>query len=497
MILLVVSKLITMFNFSFLYTGNDDLVFWEIAKDYSHGIFQEPFMYGQNYNYALESLLATPLIKLGMSYQYALPITTALMGVFPFVLFAIGFFRKKWFAASFIFLLVPIAMPIEYDIMTTITRGFINGLFFCSFLIFPVLFPSRKSSFLIFGLFVALGYITNPNSLVFSFPIGIYLFLSNFKDYRFYVFVFLGAIFPLVLFYFSKQFYLNNPEYEVHSMWDLTYSFQRIGETFYKFDRAFKYLTPFFWFANWWIVPVIFILGLGLIKRNWRMGTSILLAGAFIIFSLGVNKVEEGIDSVFFSASRMFLALPLLLALVLSFLLKNNSNKKVSLFILICGIAFITLKILFVDTIISKETNRKSYGPIAIIEVEALRKECIEIHQIARKYEVDLIINNVNSELNNSEMSLTGYGCPLLIQEFSPITLLKHDRRNRKFQSDKNKVPTSILVINYKKNIYDSLNNEVIFYDVKEIENCVLITHNKKPIIELTEKIGLEYLRDK
>lgn len=249
-ILLVTSKLISLLNISFVFTGGDDLVFWQMAKDYGKGIFKEPFMYGQNYNYAIESFFSVPLLKLGVPYQYALPIATTALGIFPFVMFGYGFLKKEMFLASYLWLVIPIAMPIEYDIMTTITRGFINGLFFTGFLVFPLLSVHKSKSFILFGFCAALGYVTNPNSLVFSFPIGVYLFLQNFKNYKFYVLSLLSALPILILFYFSKQFYVDNPEYKVHSMWELTYSFQRIQETFTRFERAFKYLTPVFWFAN-------------------------------------------------------------------------------------------------------------------------------------------------------------------------------------------------------------------------------------------------------
>lgn len=94
-IALIFSKAISLVSFGFEFTGNDDLIFWQMAQDYSQGIFHEPFLYGQNYNYGIESLFSIPLLWLGVPLRYALPITTAWMGIFPFVVFAIGFFRKK------------------------------------------------------------------------------------------------------------------------------------------------------------------------------------------------------------------------------------------------------------------------------------------------------------------------------------------------------------------------------------------------------------------
>jgi len=60
--LVIISRILTLTEFSFKYTGSDDVIFWQTAMDYSKGIFHEPFFYGQNYNYALESIIAVPLV---------------------------------------------------------------------------------------------------------------------------------------------------------------------------------------------------------------------------------------------------------------------------------------------------------------------------------------------------------------------------------------------------------------------------------------------------
>jgi len=62
-VLLLTTRFLILKDFGFQFAGHDDQIFWQAANDYAKGIFQEPYFYGQNYNYALEALFAAPLNK--------------------------------------------------------------------------------------------------------------------------------------------------------------------------------------------------------------------------------------------------------------------------------------------------------------------------------------------------------------------------------------------------------------------------------------------------
>ena len=492
----LISKFITLFHFSFLFTGGDDLIFWQIANDYSKGIFLEPFMYGQNYNYAVESLLAVPLIKLGLPFQYAMPLTTMLMGLTPFVVFAVALYKKGWIIPAYIFLVIPIVMSIEYDMMTSITRGFINGLFFTSFLVFPLLKPRLVSSFFLFGLFTALGYVANPNSLVLSFPIGIYLFFNNYKSLRFYLIVLISATIPVLLFLLSKEFYINNPEYRVHEMWELTFSFERIWETLNNLNRPMQYLNPVFWFANWWILPVILLLSIYLLKRDWKMGLSVILGVVFIVVSFGVNKVEEGIGVIFFSASRMFFAVPILLGLVLAWLIETRKSNVgvVSLFAL--SVVILIMKFLIIDSKVIEHTSRKSFGPVAIESIEVLKDNCSAYQELAKINDADLIVFSKSKDANFSQVGIYNYGCPLLNNDFPETSMLKGDRRNLIYKKHKSLIPKNVLLINYDYRTGELENSGLDYSIIENRWRVVVIKNNQFKVPELAKKLGLSYDRN-
>src|SRR5690554_7269853 len=88
------------------------------------------------------------------------------MGVFPFLFISTVLFRRGKRIEAYLFLFIPLTLPVEYDIITSITRGFTSGLFFCSLLIYPLLNPTKLWSFVIAALAVSCGYLFNANSLV-------------------------------------------------------------------------------------------------------------------------------------------------------------------------------------------------------------------------------------------------------------------------------------------------------------------------------------------
>jgi hypothetical protein len=200
--LVFLDRALLLINFNFVFAGSDDMTFWQGASDYMRGIFHEPYFYGQNYNFMLESVMAIPFLICKVPYNYALPIATSITSLFPFVLFSKILLKKGFVIESFFFVLIPLLLPIEYGILNSITRGFVSGLFFIGFLIFPLLQPEKKNSWLIASLAVALGYIFNPNSLVFSFPVCLYLLFVNFRRFSFYWIFLLAAIPILFIEYF-------------------------------------------------------------------------------------------------------------------------------------------------------------------------------------------------------------------------------------------------------------------------------------------------------
>ncbi len=495
-LLLIINKYMVLNEFGFKYTGSDDLIFWQSASDYMKGIFHEPYFYGQNYNFLLESIFAIPFLILGLPHYMALPISSVLISLFPFFLFSIILFRKDYVINSYLFLLIPLTLPIEYDILTSVSRGFFNGLFFCSFLVFSLLKPTERKSFAILGLSVSFAYITNPNSLLFSLPICLYLLFNNFKSPSFFLIAIVSSIPALIIQYFAKEFYINNPIYLVHSMWELNYSFYSFLEGFTHLDKYFRYLTPILWKGNWIVIILIIFLGFISLKNNWKKGLSILLSTLFIFSLMGINKINDDIGTIFLSSNRMFLAIPLFLGLSIFWTKEVFTNvEKWKLIILCLGISIFLIKISCYHPIISQHTKKTNFGPIAIKKIEDLKTQCSEIKNITAKYKIDLIVFIPNGNLNVPEMQFYNYGCPIIEENISSSVMNVYERRTWVFEEEKYKARKTVLIFNhYVENIEDikkTLDCEIINNE----PYMILIRNNNRNIKELSEILNFPYKR--
>lgn len=495
--LVIIIKIITLTEFGFQYTGSDDLIFWLTTIDYSNGIFHEPFFYGQDYNYAFESIVSIPLVLIGVPIYIALPIMSSLVGVFPFFLFSIILFRNGYSINSYIFLLIPLTLPIEYDIITSITRGFTSGLFFCSFLIFPLLNPSTRRSFIILGLSVSIGYIINPNSLIFSFPVYLYLLFINYNKPAFYIIGLVTSIPVLFIQYVSKQFYVNYPDFLIHSMWTLNYDFDRMIEGIYHLDKFFRYLTPIFWLGNWIVILAITILGIIVIKTNWKKGLSILLSIVFIVILLGVNKINDDIGVIFLSSTRMFLAIPLFLGLAFFWTKSNFVNeKKWQLVILTIAISVFLVKVSSYSSVLNKHTEKTNYGPIAIIKLDDLIDDCAELKQITTKYDVDFVVFIASHERNEPSMQFYNYGCSVIDKSTFSSIMNVYERRTWVFQQEKNNVRKKLLLFNQDLDQIEEYSKVLDLEVVNRNPNLILLKNNNKTLMELSKIFGFKLKKD-
>jgi hypothetical protein len=494
--LLIVSKLLTLVTFGFQYTGTDDLIYWHMAQDMSEFVFREPFFYGQAYNFPLEAYVAVPLIYLGFTPQFALPIAASFISLFPFLFFASVLFRSGRKMASFWILALVIGMAIEYDIITSISRGFTNGIFFSSFLIYPILFPSKKSSFLILGLSISLGFVANPNMLVFALPVAFYVFLENISNVKLYLYGVLGVIPALAFYYFAHQFYELNPDYISHKMWILTFSWEDFILAFTKLDTLFKYLTPFIWKGHWLILLFPFFSGFYLLKQDWRKGIALLFGVLFIIFSFGINKIHNDVGTIFYSSSRMFLALPLLVCFAIIWLSDTNKvSVRQLLIILSVSILIVGIKSFTIEEKVQFHTEKGYYGPVTVIKVDELREQVESIYSVIKDKEVDLVVCVSSDNYAPSEMALVTYGARFMVADFPETNLVHYERRTWNFIENKTIANKNIVV-------YNCLLGEMLDVSGMETEvldlapDMLLIKNNHKTVLELSKVFNYPYLRD-
>ncbi|MBL0016912.1 MAG: hypothetical protein IPP17_10750 [Bacteroidetes bacterium] len=491
--LLLIDRIVLLSTFNFKFVGSDDLIFWQGATDYLHGQFHEPYFYGQNYNFMLESLFAVPLLLLRIPHFYALPISSTFLAMFPFVYFSRKLFKNGFKVEGMVFLVIPVLLPIEYGILTSITRGFISGLFFCSFLAPALMHPSKKSGWLLAALSFALGYIFNPNSLVFSLPVMLYLLTLNYRQISFYAINLLAIVPVLLLEFWAKSFYVSHPEYIVHRMWEIQFDFGKIFENFSSLDKFFGYFTPLIWPLGWLILVVILLLGIYQLKRDWRKGLSLIFGIVFIVITLGINKVNDNIDTIFLSSTRMFLGIPLLsgLAFFWNRDLLKVSDKYLKFGMVAMVVTVVFSKSSFSEMVVNQHVNKAvAGGAMPVKRKRHLEQDCAKLAELASKEKIDLIVFVPNWEHNVPNMEFYNYGCPL-VQEAFPKTIMNvYERRTWVYLAERSTVESNVLLYNFALDSIqiDSFTNA---RTVSTNPNLTLISGNKLPLDSLLKQLSL------
>ena len=495
--LVLVIRLATLIEFGFQFTGSDDLTFWQGAIDYSQGVFHEPFFYAQNYNFMLESFVAAPLLWLGIPVYIALPIVSTFMGVFPFVVISWALFQRKLVFPAFVFLLLPITLPIEYDVMTSITRGFTSGLFFSGFLIFPLLNSKTSKYFWVLGLTVAVGYLFNPNSLILAFPVCLFLWIENIKNPRFYVYFILPIIPILLLKMWAESFYDGNSDYLVHRMWKLDFSFSMLMEAFGNLDKYFKYIMPVFWKGGWMVVFAILAMGLKIWKHNWKKGLSLVLGVIFILALMGVNKVNDGKDVIFFSSTRMFLGVPFILGLAILWWYQEfkKSQEWITL-TLTLAISVFFIKISIYPMVVKAHTTETNYGQVAIKQLDVLTTECDQIEKMVRENNVDFVVFVPWGKRNVPEIEFYNYGCPSVTEVSFSSVMNIYERRTWVYLKEKTNTRKSFLLFNPNISKLDSITQVMDCRLIQQDPNVVLLKNNSKSLEEIAEIFEIPFKRN-
>ena len=495
LVLMIADRIILLTLFGFRYTGSDDTVMWHGAINYMHGYFHEPFFYGQDYNYMTESIFASILMKAGMYPQYALPLITSFMTLFPFLTFSYCYFRKGNLAAAFTFLSIPLLLPLEFAILTSMSRGFVNGIFFLSFIPMLTINKTSRISFFLAGFLISLASVVNPNALIVAIPLLTYLSFKNYRNLNFYLFTISGIIIVLILHHIALNFYVIHPEYKIHGLGKdrMKFNFDLVKEAFSKLNFMFKYLSPVFWhygmIAFFLLVILLFLL---FVQKKTIPAFAALSSLLLIIFSFGFGKVHDGYDFVFLPVSRMFLALPLLYGILLAWLFTGHHKQNLSAFILtFLSIMFFIYKVAIAENKIAQIVTQKDYGPVAIIEVNELKQKCAELDSLAAKYKASLLVLFAKGDKVTS-INFKTYGCSALQESFPPTLFPGSDRRIWQFYEEKSLIRKNILFFGGYAEFWDNtVNKGLKFKKISEHPFIYILTDNNMNTFELLEKMDL------
>lgn len=207
----IIEKLMVYAKFGALYTDEDQCILWLAADELIHGHFREPCFFGQAYNSCLEGWLSIPFLISGLDYYQAIPLTTLLMSVIPFLLLLIYYFKKKEIFTTIAILFILLIFSLDYKLISVLPRGFITGVF-CFGIGYYFLLKDKKYAILLFSFFASFGFAFNEMSVFLILPIFLIYIKDNYKSKKFYFQGILGLLPALIYKSYAYYFYnISNP----------------------------------------------------------------------------------------------------------------------------------------------------------------------------------------------------------------------------------------------------------------------------------------------
>lgn len=492
-LLLIIDRLITLFYFGFVYSDIDQLIMWNGATDYSNGIFHEPFFYGQPFNYMLESFLSVPLLLMKVPIYMALPITTSIVSLMPFVILSLFFYKKQKFFWAYLCLVLPVLLPLEYNFLTTMSRGFVQAHFFIPFLFIPLFYPESKKSVTLLYLASALCFIANPSSILIIFPVFIYVLTFHIKSISFYLKSF--CMLPIfILDFLFKDFYKNHPERVLHDISGLEFDSQIFFESLSS-SQLFENLYPFVSSGSSLYLLVFIVLTLLAYRKGMKKESLFIVSIIFIVLiSLNIPKVQEPYTvenaGIFFSVSRFYLTIPLLVIISLYMIFKDFVLRTYS-FILLVGISTTSffIKNTSIQTVVEETIENTSF-PIAKNQDLLTRANYLKTLILA--HDIDLLVHQMSPswEWNNLYDSYALYPIVLydMNQHKNTISVnIKGDRRTWLYKDAEFCERILLVGISLDKEFLKKIEYEIVSDDK------ILIINNKLKTKELFESLNIDF----
>jgi hypothetical protein len=335
-------------DFALVYTDHDQCTLWHAATEALHGRLHEPCFYGQSYNSNLEAWLAVPLLWLKIPVEVAVPLVTSLLASLLFLLPAVGFLIRGNLLAAWSFIIMGFLSAADLHLIMSMPRGFINGLFVvvCGYF-FYLISEKRWTQYILF-FSMSLGFWINPNSIVLSAAIFLFDWCQREGKMEWYMAIG-GTLTAMIYKIFTFWFYSVHPLYDYHKKKMLVFEWDEWSERMVHLDH--------FFFNKSWLFLLCMALSFLLFLKNKRT-KAILALLFFVIFfclTIGMERIGDGIKSIYYHPGRMYLGMPLAVALITAVAFKkyrlsrhgllNMALGFVCLFLLYTGITHVDQRI--------------------------------------------------------------------------------------------------------------------------------------------------------
>jgi hypothetical protein len=421
----IVDRMILVHLFGSRYVSTDEAVQWHAAMDYSKGLFHGPFFYGQNYGPMLEALITAPFFRLGVPMYVLLPAIGSLLAMLPYWSFALWFQHKGQLMAAMILAAFPLLMPVEFGAMTNMAGCGVLALI-------PLGWRMKRAFFrsLTTGAVCSFALYINANTLVVIPALVLLHILSEERMMARFALVALGATPGIALYMAALHWCLAHPERIIHRMVELQFQvdLERMGTALANLNDHFEWLMPVVWpyggLLGLWLIGLV---AWSVMKRNWIVAASLGSGLLVILLSFTVDKVYDGWDSIYFSLSRMFVGVPLLVALGTALLL-NSAKPSIWVSRVLLGTCLLAM-IVRTETTERITQHQVKYQRmwVGIGRVDALREDAQRLKRLSDLHHVDLIVPLRSPSVVWPQFR--AYLHPVLEPELAPTYLAGYERR--------------------------------------------------------------------
>lgn len=458
LLLILVYRLYILFTYGAHRIDEDQALMWYGTASFLSGGIDEPHFLGQKYGSMLESIVAVPFYCMGVPLNYAVPLSTIILWVAPFVLCAYYAGRKNELIACLI-LLVSLCCNYDYDVITNIPRSFLSGFIVSAIGVILLIedFLNVEYRMIICPIIFSLAFVITDSSLAISCIGLLYYIIKQGKITYINRFIIGSEIGLLLILYCNKIFYIFNKEYEIY-----------VSEPFFvpSFDVLkanldnLCHLMCSYSFVNVNHVPLTLIIILILLmylcsKDNSKKTVFIYVAimlGFFCVLTL--TKSLDFKDRISYSQVRIFLFFPYSLALLLYFLSKDIQYyidiSKYTYSFLIIIISVLVFKVVVFSKAL--EEDRDLYRTfIRSEQVKVLCETASHIQNLASRNNCDIVVVlGVNPLVGYSSAALN-YG---RYESYNAY----FERRNNIYKKYKNHdIDNNVILVYIKNNRVDKV----------------------------------------
>lgn len=487
-VLLVLMDRMWMLRTTMHHASDDLAVVWLAAVDYAHGRFHEPFFYGQDYGVMLEALLAAPFVGLGADPVSMVALLLAVFGVAPYLAFAFHHRSRNEHRAALLFAAMPLLLPVEHGLQITA----LNGLAVLALVPLGLRITKPEGRAFLLALTLSFAVFVNPNTALLAVPLTVHLLLQHRTQWRIWSSFMAGTLPAILCWAWARAFFAHHEADVVNTIFDWRMHFKPylITEAMKRLDLHFAWTGPLCGDDAWLVLPLL-AGGAGLLfhQRNRAAGWAAVASLVLILLSFCFAKVHDGSASIFFSLSRVFMGMPILLAWVFAQLRTSGHIERILLpslaliAILHAGYRLSTARRTF------EEALRAQDGlPVRTWPVSTIRRECALVADLAHETGADQIVLLRSDDPFTAQF--LAYGIPVFRPEAPMTWMVGHDRRAfQRVPLLRSKVDKA-LVVGASEHV---LSGSGAIGSVSLVRparpRCVLIKSNGRPIGEMVDAL--------